>query len=186
MRVWIFNHVTYEFLLGIFNKRADGISCHKGVDYRVGFSAWNKTEISYHCKVFLVGKFLPLKVGLTTYISFPKKGFFSGNIISYHRRLNFHLCIVQELKSLQPALMRQVTCHIRHTRNFNFACNINQGPRYSHALSLQLVPQPPTNRMSINYGSYPFRQWISPSNSCSRPHVRIWKVRNSPKKYKVS
>jgi hypothetical protein len=39
MRVWIFNHVTYEFLSGIFNKIADGISCHKGVDYRVSFSA---------------------------------------------------------------------------------------------------------------------------------------------------
>jgi len=56
-----------------------------------------------------------------------------------------------------------------HTRNFNFAANINQGPRYSHALhsnSYQSSPQPSTNRMSINYGSYPFRQWISPSNLC--------------------
>jgi hypothetical protein len=66
--IWIFHQD--------FNKIWGGIFCHKGVDYRVCFSAWDRTEISYHYEVLLVGKFLPLKVELTVYISCPKEDFF--------------------------------------------------------------------------------------------------------------
>jgi len=36
MRVWIFNHLTYEFFIKFFNNLWDNSSCLKGVDNRGG------------------------------------------------------------------------------------------------------------------------------------------------------
>ena len=63
--IWIFIKISKKIWNDIF--------CHKGVDYRVCFSAWDRMEISYHYKMFLVGKFHPLKIELTVYISCPKE-----------------------------------------------------------------------------------------------------------------
>jgi hypothetical protein len=95
-------------------------------------------EISYHYEVLLVGNFLSLKVELTVYISCPKEGFSLG--ISYHSRLNFHLCIVQEqsnsnLPSCNKSYVRSMYT-VGHTRDSNFTCNINQPLTYSHNFTL--------------------------------------------------
>jgi hypothetical protein len=131
--IWIF--------IKISKKIWDGIFCHKDVDYRVCFSAWDRMEISYHYEVLLVGNFLSLKVELTVYISCPKECFLQG--ISYHSRLNFHLCIVQEqsnsnLPSCNKSHVRSMYT-VGHTRDFNFSGDINQRLTYSHALHSPLL-----------------------------------------------
>jgi hypothetical protein len=59
-------------------------------------------EISYHYKVLLVDNFLPLKIELTVYISYPNV--FPGNLsdnISYHNRLNFILLLCMHFASIK-------------------------------------------------------------------------------------
>ena len=55
--IWIF--------IQIFNNLRDNIFCHKGVNNRVCFSAWDRIKISYYYEMLLVGKFLVLKIELT-------------------------------------------------------------------------------------------------------------------------
>jgi len=96
---------------------------------------------------------------------------------------------ISRAKLLQPALMRQVTCHSRHTRNFNFACRYQPGPRYSHALSLQTHTistnnHPPTDVHQlwlISFSSVDFT-----SNLCLQVVTSCTnlKGRNSPKNIK--
>jgi hypothetical protein len=79
MKVWIFNHLTYEFSLSL--STIYGIIFHASKVWITGcvFQPEIECEISYHYyKMFLVGKFHPLMIELSVYISCPKECFLQG------------------------------------------------------------------------------------------------------------